>query len=210
LWTASFEGRVKQLRIRKGQSIFVEGTPVFGVYILNSGKAKLVSSDSFGNQRIVRLAADRHILSSQYSVSQYYLYSAIALEDCTVCFFPTDAWEAALYEHQLFAKEVMGFFATQLARSEQHIKFMTLMTVEERVAFALLYATETFDRLGDDRDCSFHLTRTELAQLAGTNIQQVSRSLRAMLEEKLLEGGRNHVTLHSASGLRKRLKKYLP
>jgi len=209
-WKARFSDKVTQIQIRKGQTIFIEDTPVYGVYVLNKGKAKLVSSDRWGNQRIIRLAGDRHILSNLHCQTAMHAYSAIALEDSAVCFFPLPAWQAALEESGELAVEVAMFYASELCMAEQRYKFITLMTVEERVAFALLYVAELFDD-GSGQDAHVvRLSRNDLAQIAGTNAQQVSRALASLKEEGLTEGRRREIVIGSLPRLRSRLKAYLP
>jgi CRP-like cAMP-binding protein len=209
-WKGAFADKVSQIRVRKGQTVFMEDTPVLGIYLVNKGRVKLVSSDRWGNERIIRLAADRHILSNMHCPTGNHLYSAVALEDSTVCFFPSDAWQAALTENNSLAIEVAMFYASELCLSEQRLKAMSLMTVEERVVFALLYLTELFDDGNGLEPQVLSIIRSDIAQIAGTNTQQVSRTLASLKDSGLVEVSRREIRIKSVNGLRTHLKAYLP
>jgi len=139
-----------------------------------------------------------------------HMYSAVALEDSTVCFFPLAAWQAALQESDELAVEVAMFYASELCLAEQRHKYITLMTVEERVAFALLYVAELFDDGSGKGSHVVRLSRNDLAQIAGTNAQQVSRALAKLKDDGLIESRKREILISSMPKLRMRLKAYLP
>lgn len=72
---------------KKNQAIFMQGNPPHGVYCLQAGKVKISTTGKEGKESILRLATAGDILG-QVSLFSNELYSAsaIAMEECIVCF----------------------------------------------------------------------------------------------------------------------------
>ena len=72
---------------KKGQTLFVEGTPPFGLYCISKGNIKISKMVIDGKDSIVRIATDGDILGHRsIFTDQYYSATATALEETSVCF----------------------------------------------------------------------------------------------------------------------------
>src|SRR5690606_7989694 len=76
---------------KKGQVIFNEGAHPFGLYCINTGKIKVSHRGQDGREVIIRLAKPGDLIGYKALLSgNRYHASAVALEDCSVCFIPRD------------------------------------------------------------------------------------------------------------------------
>ena len=72
---------------KKGQTLFHEGNPPFGLFCINDGKIKLTKMSAEGKDSIVRIVAAGDVLGHRSLFSEGpYRATATALEDCKVCF----------------------------------------------------------------------------------------------------------------------------
>lgn len=197
-----------QFRINKGQYIFREDSPVFGVYFIQKGRAKVVSSNMEGKEQILRLAADGHLLGHRGYGGETYPVGAVAQTDSWVCFLDNTLLYDAFKANFEFLYATMMFYSKELRKSEQRAKYFAQMSVEERVIFALLYISETFG-LEEQGDSPFiTLSRQEIADIAATNADQVSRVLTFLKnkEQIILEGKKISITDHE--GMKKSIARY--
>jgi hypothetical protein len=73
----------------KGEIIFKEGSFSKGLFCVNKGKIKLSRLGQSGKEQIVRFATSGDVMGYNSMLSKRALgASAIALEDCTICFVP--------------------------------------------------------------------------------------------------------------------------
>lgn len=81
-------GRQKVPNIfNKGQTLFVEGTPPYGLYCISQGNIKVTKTAHNGKEAIVRIAKAGDVLGHRsIFTDQSYSATATAIEDTKVCF----------------------------------------------------------------------------------------------------------------------------
>ncbi|MBK6263989.1 Crp/Fnr family transcriptional regulator [Marivirga sp. S37H4] len=207
-WLAKISQFKNQVVYPKGQYIFTEGSPVFGAYFILSGQVKVVSSVFSGKQNIVRLASDGHMVGHKGIGHETYNIGAVALQDSRICFVSNELLYDAFLNNPHFTIEVMMFYSKELRKSETRSKYFAQMTTEEKVAYAILYTYETLqDHDEDGLPCIF-LSRQELAELAGTNAEQVSRSITTFKNDGLISPEGRCVKILQLKGFHQLLSPY--
>jgi CRP-like cAMP-binding protein len=171
---------------KKGQYIIREGESVSGIYSIKEGKIKVVSSGLNGKEQIVRLASDGHILGHRGYGGEIYPIGAVAIEDSLICFFNNDDLLNAFESNFNFIYQLMMFYSKELRKSELRIKYFAQMTVQEKVIFALNYIIETFGFDRDGKTINVTLKRQEIADIAGTNADQVGRTITFLKKQNLI------------------------
>lgn len=185
-WMAKISKNKHQIVYPKGQYIFSEGSPVYGAYFIQSGDVKIVSSSFSGKQNIVRLAKEGHMMGHKGEENESYPIGAVALINARVCFLNNELLYNAFLENPHFTVDVMMFYSRELRKSEMRNKLFAQMTTDEKVAYAIVYAGETVGVKNEDKTITISLSRQELAQIAGTNAEQVSRSISLLRNDGLL------------------------
>ena len=185
-WISLVDGKKNQIVFKKGQHVFLEGHPIFGIYFIQEGKVKVNSSNLDGKKQIVRLASDGHILGHIGALGEIYPVEAVTLEDSRICFFDNQTMHDALMANPEFTFNMMMFYSKELRKIEQRTKFFAQMTVEEKIIFALLYIASTFGISKKDKVLNVIISRQELAEIAGTNSEQVSRTITSLIQQQLI------------------------
>ncbi|MCC5918071.1 MAG: Crp/Fnr family transcriptional regulator [Cryomorphaceae bacterium] len=186
-WQDKISNQKTHLRYPKGQSIFREGSRVFGAYFIQEGKVKVVSSNLMGKEQTVRLAGNGHMLGHMGYGSETYPIGAFTLEDSHLCFLDNDILYQAFMHNPRFTFEVMMFYSRELRKSELRAKCFAQMTTEEKVIYAIVYTAETFGICPDKSTIGVDLPRQELANIAGTNADQVSRAISSLKNRSLVK-----------------------
>lgn len=173
---------------KKGQYIFHEGNLVQGIYIVKSGKVKVINTGFNQKTQIIRFAKDGHLLGHRGLGDKYYLISAVAIEDSTLCFIEDTVFTEFLIHEPQLSYQLMLFYAEELRIAETRMKNLAQMTVLEKAAEALLIIKRTFGI--DQKNQSFlldiMLSRRDMAELAGLSTEQLIRCLSEFRKRKII------------------------
>ncbi|MEO9894055.1 Crp/Fnr family transcriptional regulator [Aurantibacter sp.] len=182
---AKFTEQRKQIRCKKGQQFIMEGAPVTGLFFVLQGKVKVLRTGLHGKEQIVRFAKEGEIIGHRgFGTAEYYSISAVAIEDCTLCYFSIENIQLVLQKEPALTYDLMLFYANELNKSEAKVKSLSQMTVRERVIDTLLYVNRKFGQ--QSGYISLLLSRREYADYAGTTEEQIIRVFSALKKEKLI------------------------
>ncbi|TVP53426.1 MAG: Crp/Fnr family transcriptional regulator, partial [Mongoliibacter sp.] len=192
----------------KGQFIFMEGSLVMGAYFVLKGKVKVVSSSLDGKEHTVRLAKEGHILGHTAIGLEKYSIGAVTLTEAQICFIDNKSLQAAFMENPQFTFEVMRFYSRELRKSEIRTKCLSMMNNEEKVIMGLLYIADTYLSDPEDNQVEINLSRLEIAQIIGTNSEQVSRVLTSLKKDRLIETQERIILLNDIQKLKEAISNY--
>lgn len=147
----------------------------------------MISSDLNGNEQIVRLASQGEIIGHRSDDGQNYEVGAVALTDLRVCFVNNELLNWAFRNNYEFLNRTMIYYSNELKQSELRFRCLAQMTVEEKVAFTLLYIASTLGYDSTTGELSVSMTRSEIGAIAGTNADQVSRMITSLKKQRLID-----------------------
>ncbi len=163
---------------QKGQPIFQEGSPALGLHCVNQGKIKITKATSEGKEQITRLVKGGDILGFQSVVSETkYTTSAVALDDCVVCFIPRADFFRVWQSNTQFSTSLVQMMAKALGAAEVQMLHLAYKPVRERLAEALLLLVHTFGEKDAPTPFSMSVSREDLASLVGTAKETAIRLL---------------------------------
>ncbi len=189
--------------------IFREGGYVEGVYFIHHGHVKVILKGANNKEQIVRLAIKGHVLGHRGSGLDKYPVSAIACSDTLVCFINNDILYEAFMEIPKLTLHMMEFYSRELRKTEIRMKYLTQMSVNEKVAEALLYIKLIFGINQNDGTLNACLTRQGIADMTGIMPEQVSRTFGEFEKKKLIvKEGQSGIRLIDEHGLHEIVRKY--
>ncbi len=207
-WLSFVNEKKNQIVLQKGQYIFLEGNPVFGAYFIQHGKVKVSSSNFDGKKQIVRLANDGHILGHRGYSGETYPIEAITLEDSRICFFDNQTLYDAFMANPEFSFQGMMFYSKELRKSELRTRFFAQMSMVEKIIFALLYIASTFGLSKKEKALNVILSRQEIADIAGTTAEQVSRTITSLNNQNLIRTDGKKIQILNMEGMKKCIAHY--
>ena len=190
-------------QFRRGDVLYREGSRISGFYCIHSGIIKVFKTGLDGKEQIIRFAkpgdiiAYRSVLSNEVACT-----SAKVIEDCNVCFIPSDILISFVKSNPVFAYELLKLACHELGEANSFITDIAQKTVRERLAEILLVLVNDFG-LDDQNYLKISLTREELSNLIGTATESVIRLLSEFKSDKLVELNGRRIKILDSRGLEK-------
>ncbi|MCX6292270.1 MAG: Crp/Fnr family transcriptional regulator [Bacteroidetes bacterium] len=202
-WINRIDQSKNQAWYKRGQYIFREGDRVFGIYFIQQGKVKVVSTGLNNKEQVVRLATDGHVVGHRGYGAETYPIGAIALEDTIACFVENKLLYDAFMANPKFTYSLMMFYSIELRKTEIRLRHLAQMSIREKIANTLLYIKDIYG-INEKENClNVILNRQEIADIAGTTAEQVTRQLTDFEKEKLIAKLGKKIVLDDLEGLKK-------
>lgn len=171
---------------KAGQTIFYAGNDPLGIFTIQKGLVKLEVTSESGTSHTLRFLGPGGALGyrSLFSNEPYHA-TAVAVEDCTLCFVPKSTLHNLVKNHPSTAMQLLAHISKDLRAAEE--KWLDQMDkgASERIAEALLFLQDHFTHQS--------WTRREIAEWAGTTPETVIRTLSQFEKDGLIDqtDGRN-------------------
>ncbi|MGE3608299.1 MAG: Crp/Fnr family transcriptional regulator [Bacteriovoracaceae bacterium] len=174
--------------LKKGDNIFNEGTPSFGLYCIQSGRVKITKTGIDGKEVIVRIADTGDVIGHRSIFSnQNYTATAKVIEDSVVCFFDKHFFFNLIKVEPTIAFHLIERLSLGMGVAENKSASIIQKNVSERLAELLLMLKETYGVQEKDRiKLDIFLTREELASMVGMAHETVIRQISQFKEDGLI------------------------
>jgi CRP/FNR family transcriptional regulator, polysaccharide utilization system transcription regulator len=188
---------------KRGDILYHEGNRISGFYCVNRGIIKVFKTGLDGKEQIIRFAkpgdiiAYRSVLSNEPACT-----TAKVIEDCQVCFIPTEILILFVKSNPSFALELVKLTCHELGEANSYITDIAQKTVRERLAEVLIQLMHEFG-LDEQKFLKISLTREELANIVGTATESVIRLLSEFKSDKLVELNGRKIKVMDSRGLEK-------
>ena len=186
-WRELIDKHKSTLQFPKGTRFITEGQNVQGIYIIHSGKVKVVKHLSKSTERIIRLAIDGNLVGHRGLHSDTYPISAISLTDITLAFIPKTVFLKILKTNHRLLFNMLRYFTNELRSSEEHMKRIIQLPVKNKVAYALLMCAQAFGIDEKTKCLSFPLSRKEISNIAASTYETTIRMLKKLEQENTIE-----------------------
>jgi CRP-like cAMP-binding protein len=188
---------------KRGDILYHEGNRISGSYCVNRGIIKVFKTGLDGKEQIIRFAkpgdiiAYRSVLSNEPACT-----SAKVIEDCQVCFVPTEILISFVKSNPVFALEMVKLTCHELGEANSYLTDIAQKTVRERLAEVLIQLVNDFG-LDEQKFIKISLTREELSNIIGTATESVIRLLSEFKADKLVELNGRKIKIINIRGLEK-------
>jgi CRP/FNR family transcriptional regulator, cyclic AMP receptor protein len=186
-----------------GEVIFREGDAGDTCYVVQNGCVRVTRNHSDG--RTITLAELRTgDLFGELAMFDSERRSATveAAEETTGVALLAGDMRRILMRHPDIAIKLLSAFAERLKEANERISRQSFQTVASRVAGVLLAHTEASTAEGGSgQNVLIRSTRAEIAQLAGSSRESVSRFLATLERAGLVTCGRGKVVVHDPAAL---------
>jgi CRP/FNR family transcriptional regulator, nitrogen oxide reductase regulator len=183
---------------------FLQGEPAEYLYILLSGRAKLCQIALDGQQVNLRTLNPNQLFGAIGAVDAGAVYPACAqaLEESSALAIPSDKFRDLLAERPHLSFGLMKLMTGYIQEMQERYREMATEKVEQRIARVLMrLAGQTGKRVEQGVLIELPFSRQDMAEMAGTTIYTVSRSLSAWERQGILSLGRERVTLTNPHAL---------
>jgi len=195
---------MRPLSLAAGETVFQEGMPAFGLYLVCRGKVKLAKRTRGGHSQILKLLGPGEILGEKTMFDrECYTCYAKTLEDSLLAFIPREEFLAFLRRHPEVALRLLERLSRESKVFGDRLVEITSRSARERVARALLELAQAFGHdTGEGWDIGVELPRGELAEMAGVSTETAIRILSEFKEKGLVALPGRRILLRKRDELR--------
>jgi CRP/FNR family transcriptional regulator len=173
------------IRLEPGQTLFHEGDPATRVFTLTRGTLKLYKLLPDGRRHVSGFMYPGDFLG--ISVDDEHAFTAEALEEAQLCWFPRNRFDDFVESHPSLERELYRTAAHELAAGQRQMLLLGRKTAMERLAsFLLSLANPAGPENRSAKTVRLPMSRSDIADYLGLTKETVSRVLSAMRRDRLV------------------------
>ena len=183
------EERMIEIKIKKGQSVFNEGTSPNGIFYIRKGKIKKYKTNREGKEQIIYICSEGELLGYPALISdEPYSDSATAIEDTVVGFISKADFLQLLDESKALSKKLLVNLSHEFGVLINGMASFARKSVRERLSLCLLIMKDKYQSSSDETSpVEINLSREDLANFVGVAVETLVRLLHDFKEEGLIE-----------------------
>ena len=189
--------------IEPGAAFFREGDPADSFYVVQSGSVKVTQLTPEGHQVVLRLIAPGDAFGGVaiYDAGTYPV-TAEAVTTASAFQWPGPVMARLLERYPALALNTLRFVAARLHELQVQYRQLATEKVERRIARALVRLVERSGRRVDQGVLiDLPLSRDDIAQMTGTTLYTVSRTVSRWEADGILETGRQRILVRNPHAL---------
>lgn len=187
LWIAS---RASIVLFAKGEHIFWEQDECNALYLVTDGSVKISKYLESGKELILDIFGAGEAIGEIALIDDAKCpATAEALEDCELLLLPKNDYLQMLKEYPEVAMAIVRDLTLRVRELSSRLQVVGGGNVEYRIACILTTLAK------NSVDQTVSLSRQDLANLAGVRLETVVRALRPMVDQGVLNTGRNRIDI---------------
>ena len=183
--------------LKRGEMVYMAGDLGGKLFVLHQGRVKISRVNASGKEQVIRTLGPGEFMGElSFFGSTPQSDNAEAMEETTMCVIEGAQLKEIMIKYPQIGFKIMDVLSRRLQMAETLLEAISLDTVEQRIARALLTLSEgkdVFDLI---------MSKGELASQIGMSQESLSRKLTALQEEGLIDlEGRRGIKILERSGL---------
>jgi len=179
---AAIEDVIAHARVqtaRRGARLFDQGEPVERAHVLLSGAVRIAQAGADGGEVVIRFIGPGEIFGSVAIFTDHcYPADGVAMVDSTEASWAHADLLGLIERYPRIAVNLVAIVGRRLAEMQNRVREMATQRVECRIANTLLRLAGQAGRTGRTGTAiAFPLRRKDIADIAGTTLHTVSRTL---------------------------------
>lgn len=177
---------------RRGEILFREGEPATTLFLPESGRVKLTQLTADGEEVIMRYMAPGEIFAAvALFPNGTYPVTAEATERTRILTWSGEALRALVRDHPRFEANLLRIVSAHTREALSRVRELATESVAQRLARTLLrLGGQIGQREPDGAVLVDRINQQEIAQISGTTLFTVSRTLNEWQEQGIVETGR--------------------
>jgi DNA-binding response OmpR family regulator len=197
---------VKEARVKvykKKQLIYEDGDSPIYVYYLVKGKVRTFLYYQDGRELSTNIHTDGQFFGYEsILLNEGYTESASALEDTEVALIPKEKFFELMFNKPVIATKFIKLLSGNVKEKEEQMLGFAYDSVRKRVANTLVHVASKTIESPNQNEVVIRISRDDLAALAGTANETISRMLADFKDEKLIIKEGNAIRIYSIEKLK--------
>ncbi|MEO9144560.1 MAG: response regulator [Ginsengibacter sp.] len=186
---------------KKKQRIYSEGNHPHSLYYLDSGKIRTYKINDYGKELTISL----------YNAGDFFGYNALlentvyketaeTLEESEISIIDREDFEILINNNKEVAHKFIKLLANNITEKEEQLINLAYNSLRKRVADAIITLLKKYKNK-EQTKFIIHISREDLAHIAGTTTESLIRTLSDFKSEKLVEAEAGYVKVLDEKGL---------
>ena len=193
--------------LKAGEALFMVGDSGYGCYRLEQGLLKVVITSARGDNRILAVLGPGSIAGELALIDgRPRSASVVAIRDCELRLVGRNAFEECMAQHPEIYRYLVNVLAARLRETNEALAAANFLTVEARLARALLDLAQHFRGHAEAEQIviSHKMTQNDLAAMAGVARENVSRVLTDWKERRIVVRSSGYYCLCDVAALKRK------
>jgi CRP/FNR family transcriptional regulator len=189
----------REVRFARGATIFAEGDPGDGFYIVVSGRIKVFKVSGDGKEQILHIyGPGQPVGEVPVFAGQSFPAHAQALENSHLLFFARKAFLDLIAAHPSLAMNMLALLSQRLRQFALQVENLSLKALPGRLASYLLHLSCEH---GGARQVALPIPKHQLASLLGTIPETLSRIFARLSAQNIIAIRGRRITLSNVPAL---------
>lgn len=172
---------------KKKQLVYAEGNHPVRIFYIQKGKVKTFKTNDDGKELTVALFGEGDYVGyTAILEGTIYKETAEAIEDTTMAIIDREDFERLLTTKKHVAHQFIQLLAQSVTDREKQLVGIAYNSLRKRVAEALVLLKTKYTK-DEKGNFSIHISREDLAHIAGTATESIIRTLSDFKNEKLID-----------------------
>lgn len=195
------------VKFKKNDAVFIPKELQENIFFLKKGKVKISTFNEVGEELIKTILKPGEMFGKlPYSPAQNLNDFAYAMEECTICYMPSEDFEMMIQKDAKLSAEVIKFVGNRLQKLERRVERLSFKDAKARLIEMILDFNEEYgNRIGEEYFIEQNLSHRELASLIATSRQTVTKLLNELREKQLIDFNRHKLIIRNFDGLKSEL-----
>lgn len=174
-------------KYRKKQLIYAENTNPHRLYYIESGKVKTYKTNEDGKELIIGLHGEGEFIGyTALLENMTYKESAETIEDSEIVGIPRQEFDELVTSNQDVMRKFIQLLVNNVTEIEEKLLGIAYNSMRKKVADALVTLSKKY-KTEQDKQFSMHISRENLANIAGTAKESLIRTLSDFKDEHLID-----------------------
>jgi CRP-like cAMP-binding protein len=193
----------RRVKVSRGEFVFFQGDPADRLHLLLEGSLKLTQVTPDGQQVVMKYISPGEAFAVLAVLEgMAYPASAEAVADSQLLAWDREAMNDLMLRYPRIALRVLAIVSAHVHEFQDRLRELSTERVERRIARALLrLANQTGRKTADGILVDLPLSRQDLAEMTGTTLYTVSRTLSHWETQGLVRASREKVFILEAHHL---------
>jgi len=190
--------RLVQMRrtIKKGSKLIKAHMPFHAIYAIRTGFFKTTLRAEGGQEHLVGFQMVGDCLGLDGIAKQEHVADVTALEDSDICVLPYNEIENLSRVSPAFQRHFIQILSQEIVRENYNLLMLSQMSAEERVAHFIQNLTHRLrDRGFSCSEVLLRMTRVEMGQYLGLQLETISRTLSKLSKNGVLDIQQRHLRI---------------
>lgn len=177
-----------EYKFRRSQYLFWEGDPASKVFVIKSGRVKLLKTAASGKEMVLEVMVPGQICGGATLFGESHRNGAQAVEPTAVYGMSKESYNELLSRYPDIARGIIKYLGAKLMDAHDVIISLVSSKVESRIAAVIVRLCENHGSPTDNGVLiNIRLTRQDIADIVGSTVETAIRIISKFHKEGLLD-----------------------